>query len=80
MVWPASMEWKTGGSPGASTITPTICTIVATRNAQSSVSSAEANQEKLIQHQQTAKTAITKPIKPAAKWPSAAIYTPTWPR
>jgi hypothetical protein len=38
MVWPASMELNTGGSPSAKMITPSICTIVATRNAQSSVS------------------------------------------
>jgi len=31
--------------PSARTITPTICTIVATRNTQSSLSYAEANQE-----------------------------------
>jgi hypothetical protein len=31
-------------------------------------------QEQLIQHQQAAKTAITKPTKPAAKWPSASRW------
>ena len=47
-------------------ITPTICTIVASRNTQSSVSYAEANQEKLIHAQQIANTARTKAVKPAA--------------
>ena len=53
-------------------ITPTICTIVASRNAQSSVSYAEANQEKLIHAQQIAKIAKPKAVSPAAKWPSAS--------
>ncbi len=45
-------------------ITPTICTIVATRKAQSSVSYADANQEKLIHAQQTPNTAKPKPLRP----------------
>ena len=38
-------------------MTPAICTIVKTRNSQSSVSNAEANQEKLIHAQMIAATA-----------------------
>ena len=48
-------------------ITPTICTIVASRKAQSSVSYADANHEKLIHAQQIAKIAKTKAVSPAAK-------------
>ena len=33
------------GMPSATTSTPTICTMVSTRNSQSSVSNADANQE-----------------------------------
>ena len=55
-------------------ITPTICTIVASRNAQSSVSYAEANQEKLIQAQQIEKTAKAKAVRPAARCPSASRW------
>jgi hypothetical protein len=36
--WPASTERNIAGRPRARTITPTISTIVASRNAQSSVS------------------------------------------
>ena len=44
--------------------TPTIWTIVTTRNTQSSVSKAEANQEKLIQAQMIAKTPMAKAMRP----------------
>ena len=44
---------------------PTICTIVATRNTQSSVSNADANHEKLIHAQVTAKVANAKAMTPA---------------
>ena len=44
--------------------TPTIWTIVTTRKTQSSVSKAEANQEKLIQAQMIAKTAMAKAMRP----------------
>ena len=63
-------------------ITPTICTIVASRNAQSSVSYAEANQEKLIQAQQIANTARTKPgqtsgwCPSASRWANCSLATP----
>jgi hypothetical protein len=53
-------------------ITPTICTMVARRNAQSSVSYAEANHEKLIHAQQMEKVATLKAARPAEKWPSAS--------
>ena len=46
-------------------ITPIICTIVASRKAQSSVSYAEANQGKLIHAQQIPNVAKPKPIMPA---------------
>jgi hypothetical protein len=63
---PSSIEWNTCGSPSARMITPTICTIVASRNAQSSVSYADANQEKLIHAQQIVKIATTKLVRPEA--------------
>jgi hypothetical protein len=46
-------------------ITPIICTIVASRKAQSSVSYAEANHEKLIHAQQIPNVAKPKPMRPA---------------
>jgi hypothetical protein len=55
-------------------ITPTIWTIVASRNAQSSVSYAEANQEKLIQAQQIPNTAKLNPMRPPARWPAASRW------
>ena len=61
---PSSMEWKRAGSPSAAMQTPTIWTIVTTRNTQSSVSKAEANQEKLIQAQMIAKTPMAKAMRP----------------
>ena len=42
---PLSRDANISGSPSASTITPTICTSVATRNTQSSLSYADANHE-----------------------------------
>jgi hypothetical protein len=65
MRWPSSREWNTGGSPIARMITPIICTIVASRKAQSSVSYADANHEKLIHAQQIPKVAKPKPMRPA---------------
>jgi len=53
--------------------TPTIWTIVTTRNTQSSVSNAEANHEKLIQAQTIAKTPIAKAINPVQVWPSKTL-------
>ena len=61
---PSSMEWNRAGSPSATMHTPTIWTIVTTRNTQSSVSKAEANQEKLIQAQMIAKTPMEKAMSP----------------
>jgi hypothetical protein len=42
---PRSMEANISGIPSDKMITPTICTIVATRNTQSSLSYADANHE-----------------------------------
>ena len=42
---PRSMDANISGIPSDKTITPTICTIVATRNTQSSLSYADANHE-----------------------------------
>jgi hypothetical protein len=42
-VWPRSSEANSWASPSDTTITPTICTIVARRKNQSSVSYADAN-------------------------------------
>jgi hypothetical protein len=58
------MEWKRLGSPRAAMHTPTIWTIVTTRNTQSSVSKADANQEKLIQAQMMAKTPMANAMRP----------------
>jgi hypothetical protein len=44
-VSPWSIDANICGSPSESTMTPTICTIVARRKTQSSVSYAEANHE-----------------------------------
>ncbi len=49
-------------------MTPNICTIVASRKTQSSVSYADANQVKLIQAHDTAYVAKAKPITPSQTW------------
>src|SRR5580693_9351747 len=67
-----STETNIRGTPAARTSTPIICTMVAIRNTQSSVSYADENHEKLIQAQQIAKLAKPKPTRPAMKWPSAS--------
>ena len=72
MLSPSSSERNTCGSPNARMITPIICTIVASRKAQSSVSYAEANQEKLIHAQQIPNVAKLNPMSPAEWWPSAS--------
>src|SRR6266511_2496450 len=72
MARPSSSEWNICGSPSARMITPTICTIVAIRNTQSSVSYADANQLKLIHAQQIVKTPHPNPISPARRCPSAS--------
>ena len=70
-VSPSSIELNIAGNPSASTITPTICSIVVMRKSQTSVSYADANQEKLVHAQVIANVANAKPTSAGRTWSSA---------